>query len=823
MRRKTILAFLLLLSLAFVLPFAGVAAAHNDDVTMQITPYFGGMARNGNWVLARVIIHNSGSSAFQGELGYAGAWLRGRQTFSFRKKVAVPANDTLQFTFYFIPDNKDLYGDNVVLALLTGKNNTLLVTKVKVPLQGVLDDAHRLGAAVGFAPSTLGLPAAGEGSPPVWYWSPLPRQDFPTRLAGLSSVSTLLLNNDLLAQFTDVQMKTLLDWVYSGGTLLLNGDPAALASLPDGMRPVDSAGSSTSLPGRYLATWAPGRVAPQFSLLVYGVRAAANAKTLLSAGRTPLIVRRDYGAGATLYIAFPLTKTPLADWEGASTFWAQLLKRSGARAQPIAGMNLFQGNYTSLLSRVAGETMPSMSVLFLLFFVYLLLVGPGCYLCLKRWRRLEYAWLLVPLLTLLFSGATYGASQLKRRGPPHWSQFALVYVNPGRGQAYVYGNAALLSREKGSVDLSLGRDMLVAPAANNSGYAPAGIGRAAVIWREGDTPSLTLSTQQRWGAVAVRFAAVSPFSTTVAPPQPLLQVSPLTFDTGRKRWSGLLTNRLPTTLASPVLVVGRQVYLFGDVPSGGHLDWTALRQHGWIENDLANALLPPPFHFRPTAPVLDASQQLWLRFSLLQPFYNRADMVVKEPLAAQPSGGLSPKAYLAGWTSSPWPPVQLIAQKQQPAVRALTAFVVPVALQSEAGPLRILNSTDFSASVLASQANANCGTPERPRRAFPPGAWQMQVAYHALHGTQKPLLALDWKIAGVNNVDERNFKALHFYLFDWSAGQMIEFPLTANALVHIPDPVPYWQNGNMRAALQADDSWNGGCVGFDLQALEVAP
>ena len=827
MRRKTISVLSIWLALALLLPLFNVAAANNDVITMQVAPYFDGLARNGNWVPLQVLIRNDGDVDFHGELRYTGRPSRSGQTASFRLAVSVPANSVRRFTFYLVPNSKDLYDGNVVLGLLTGGDRSILVAQEKVRLQGILDDLHVLAAVVGFSPSTLGLPTTGTrgARTPALYWSALSRQAFPDRLVGLSSVGVLLVNGNALTQFTDAQLQTLVDWVHDGGTLLLSGDPSTLRFLPAGERPAHGKGELVSLPARYLAAWAPGSTVPDFSLSVHVVQPENGVKTLLAAGQMPLVLRRAVGVGSVVYLTFPLAGTSLGSWDGAPSFWTQLLVKTAIHPLPMSGMALFQGSYTTLLSQVAGETLPSMNILFLLFFIYLLVVGPGCYLLLKRRRQLAYAWVIIPLLTLLFSGVTYGVARLKRRLPPRWSQIALVRVDSSRGVAFSSGNAVLLAQEETAVTTRFAGDTVVAPPVDGNPYGSGAKRRAVLTLREGDGASATFATQQRWGAVVARFSSVLPFTTTVMPGKPLLRASPLRFDTASERWEGTLTNNLPEKLFSPILVIGHQLYLFDDLSPGHDLSLTHVRQHGWFDNDLAAALSLRSMSFRPGFAPKNANQKLWLRLSLLQPLLDREDvMMVPEKWPRPVATDLLPPAYLVGWTQSAWPRVHFASAERPPDVRALTAFILPVQLQSDAGSLRILGTKDFSSSVWAPHAEGDCGPYGLPKKIFREGAWQMQVTFRALRPSSEPPLTLDWKITGVEDNPEGNdLSYLHFYLFNWKRGRMVAFPLDNKAIVHIPDPAPYWRDGQMQAALQANDHWRGGCVGMELQAMEVAP
>ncbi|MDQ1404156.1 MAG: hypothetical protein QOG03_2472, partial [Actinomycetota bacterium] len=122
----------------------------------------------------------------------------------------------------------------------------------------------------------------------------------------------------------------------------------------------------------------------------------------------------------------------------------------------------------STLARTAGVHATKLAWLVFFLFVYVLAVGPALFIGLHRSRRTELAWIVVPLVALLFTAAGYAAGQSSRRGVVP-SQGTVVETGAG---SYATTFVGVLSRKGGDVPIQLGDQWVAnAPTGDDQGSA----------------------------------------------------------------------------------------------------------------------------------------------------------------------------------------------------------------------------------------------------------------------------------------------------------------------------------------------------------------
>ncbi len=152
-------------------------------------------------------------------------------------------------------------------------------------------------------------------------------------------------------------------------------------------------------------------------------------KVLLSAGgNVPLVVRGASGFGRVTVVAFDVDQRPFSDWRDRPLFWVRALdlRRQGGdlsnagNKRMVIGKRgrIYQSNITDLASllRQALEqfaTVKPVSFGWVAFFIflYILLIGPGDYLFLKKvLKRMELTWITFPVIVVTVSLLAYVAA-----------------------------------------------------------------------------------------------------------------------------------------------------------------------------------------------------------------------------------------------------------------------------------------------------------------------------------------------------------------------------------------------------------------------------
>jgi hypothetical protein len=245
---------------------------------------------------------------------------------------------------------------------------------------------------------------------------------------GYSGVDAVVLTTsdaDFLKAWTDAQRTALVEWVLLGGRMVLaagaRGAEIAAADSPfaplvpgrfDEVVPLrERAGLET-----FTRTELPfeeeffQRNRPQVTRLAPVRGEALFGEATVSAAR-PLAIHAPAGLGEITFVGLDLDHPSLARWQGRPRLVAALLAQDGRgrEAQPREsqrgvshlGYTDLLGQLRSALDRFPGVSLVNFTTVAVLTIAYLLLVGPGDYLLLRRtgWPR-QLTWLTFPLVTL---------------------------------------------------------------------------------------------------------------------------------------------------------------------------------------------------------------------------------------------------------------------------------------------------------------------------------------------------------------------------------------------------------------------------------------
>jgi len=212
-------------------------------------------------------------------------------------------------------------------------------------------------------------------------------------------------------------------WVSNGGHLLVaRSNSAGLEKSPlADLLPVSLQGTGT-VPAVDFAGLSGGAVRLDKEIAVLRSR-PLGARVRLAAVGVPLVVEALRDLGRVTFVAFDPARPPFQEWDRIRSFWAWLLDVAPAdTATEIQGgiPPAWIGSATLLrqAARFPDVPTPQVGGLFLLIVLYLIAVGPGDYLVLRRLKRLELTWITFPALVLVFTVLILllGGGFMKRSG-----------------------------------------------------------------------------------------------------------------------------------------------------------------------------------------------------------------------------------------------------------------------------------------------------------------------------------------------------------------------------------------------------------------------
>jgi hypothetical protein len=453
MRRGQLTALLLFLfaltAVAASAP-ARVAAQDQSPITLDVRAGYEGAYRLGEWFPVRVSIGNDGPD-LRCLLEWSFPGQQGEQIF--RQTIDLPRGARKRVTLEVFARG---FARNGQLRVLDGE--TALVEQ-DISLDSADEGAFLIGV-VSSDPAMLNslnsLQIAGFSSTQVRH---LDASDLPEHTALLRGLNALFLHDLDSAALSPAQRDALGLWVSLGGQLIVGGGVGgqkSSAGLAD-LLPVQVGGSLAQGDLTPLAGLAGAGALPNPAAPLSQAQPRAEAEQLPPAAR--LLFRWRYGSGLVTFSAFDFAS--LRGWTGEGALWGKLLERQSVLT-PGYGARLSQ---TGLLERgvlrLPSLNLPSTGVVLLFLLAYIMVIGPINYLVLRRLRRLEWAWLSVPLVVLVFACGLYAVGTGLRGGQSQINQAAVVQGAEGQQRAFATGFVSLFSPRRASYTVGFPAQTLV--------------------------------------------------------------------------------------------------------------------------------------------------------------------------------------------------------------------------------------------------------------------------------------------------------------------------------------------------------------------------
>ena len=297
---------------------------------------------------------------------------------------------------------------------------------------------------------------------------PVTEDQLPEQSLLLDTLDTLVINDVATSSLEEKQVQAITDWVKRGGTLVLSGGAgyAKTAASFDEIAPIKATGtleltdfSAVAIAGE--AEWPTG------SKMTVSIGELQNSSATLMQGDVPIAATRSVGLGEVVYAAFDPSLAPAATWSGSATLWSKLLQNN---MQMLAnGVNYYPGAMNQSFNRIIDEfpsiNPPNFGVLLLIFGIYLFIVAPLLYFILAKSDRREWAWWLIPVLSIAagFAVFLFGADD-KRAMSAHTIEIVKL---TGDGEGIVSGATAVFVPNGGTVRMNFGEKVYATSYANS--------------------------------------------------------------------------------------------------------------------------------------------------------------------------------------------------------------------------------------------------------------------------------------------------------------------------------------------------------------------
>lgn len=525
-----------------------------DLPTLDIRAGWDGYYRVGGWLPITIIAANQGGDV-NGEIRVktGGNWNNADVVYT--QPAILPTQSRKQFSlFVFIPN----YTQEITVSLIQ-KNRALIEQQVRLqPLSdqdfliGVIGDD---GAALNYL---AGLPPVGKGRFNVAHLS---LSDIPAQGRALNGLDALILHRADTAPLTADQRTALRGWVAFGGHLIICGGPNAMATAAglDDLLPVRVIGTQSISDLSAIGTFANTPLTSELPVVVAQIEPTTG-RVLAGSVQQPLIVRRELDRGRLDYLAFDPYQEPLRAWVGNDKLWPRLFYAVPLTLRP-GRAQIAWGSLDQAIANIPGLDAPSVLLVMMFLFFYIMIIGPLNLLVLRAIDRQSWAWITIPLLIVIFSCGAYISGWLFRGTRPEISQVTVIRAMPQSSMAAVDHFVGLYSPLRQGYDVRLPDHTLVYQLAT-SGTGSVGALTGALRVEQGP-PTRVRNLEVNVGSMS-GFAVhtLRPWSG-VSASLTLSQVSNNLF-----RVQGSLSNQSGYNLTRCVLVLNKYPVQIDDLPNG---------------------------------------------------------------------------------------------------------------------------------------------------------------------------------------------------------------------------------------------------------------
>ena len=453
----------LTIALTAFVPLSFVAAQNEGGLRLEAVAAYEGRFKYGEWLPVWVSLENSGRD-LEAQVRVLVQGRGGATTYA--AQVSLPGGSRKRVPVYVLPNN---FTRELQVQVVDAQENVVRTQKVQVKGYPNITFLTGLIAPERGAVSLLEGAKAPEPGRPVVLVS-VNLDELSERMEAMRALDCLVLNDVDTSSLSLEQRAALEAWVSQGGRLVIGGGAGArrtVSGLPASLLPLVPRGEQEVdvLPG--LAQYVDGepiRVSGPFLLTVGDLEGPG--RTLAEQDGVSLIRERALGAGRIAVVALDLAGSPFDAWAGAAHFWQRLVlsDASYARGAPVdvspREMRSYQMTYA--LSNLPSLDLPSVRGLSILLSVYILIVGPVNYVVLRWRKQLQWAWITIPLLTLLFSGGTFALGYALRGTDLILNKVVLVTAQregPARVDTYV----GLFSPSRQSYEIEVDGGGLLSP------------------------------------------------------------------------------------------------------------------------------------------------------------------------------------------------------------------------------------------------------------------------------------------------------------------------------------------------------------------------
>lgn len=438
-----------------------------DEVVVTAEAGFDGKYKDGQWIPVRVTLENNGAD-LQGYIRIE--YTDGSSGMDIHEySVNLPAISRKEVVIYLFPEE---YHRSIQVSFISGKQT---LDKVKLQLEN-------------YASTDLWYGVIASSSTPFNFLSqfnttystartiPLELSDLPERAQVLKSFDVLIISNIDTGKLTSLQKQALVEWVASGGRLVLTGgmdwqkssagfmDTNLLPFIPDGVKAVNNLDDML----RYSHNAEPIPEIDKGIIVTTGSLVDGTQALVGVDQATPLVLRKTYGTGEVIYLTFDPGLPAFRNWPGREDFFRTLFSNSLDKPSWLLGIrNWMQAKEAALTLPNLNLPSPLLICGFLAF--YTLALGPINYILVRFLKRSEWGWVTIPVMVLSFTVLIILVGTVSRGSRVILNRLAMVQVWPEVPFARVDGVLGIYSPTRSTYQAEVNVPTLLHPFPSDYG------------------------------------------------------------------------------------------------------------------------------------------------------------------------------------------------------------------------------------------------------------------------------------------------------------------------------------------------------------------
>ncbi|RIW37378.1 hypothetical protein D3H55_04920 [Bacillus salacetis] len=328
---------------------------------------------------------------------------------------------------------------------------------------------------------------------------PLTPETLPADSLGFQMFDALIIHDYSMDQLPGEKQKALKQWVELGGHLIIGSTPDLQQKMGElsSLIPMKVNGEEELKDLSFLDGYSEKPLAMKQLTLMTGEKANGTDE-LIAEGGLPLALEKGFGLGKVTQLSYSLAEEPLASWEGNSGWWNRILTASiDTRVQhPMAFYDQVQNILMETTELFSSSFLP-ISVIIILFAVYIILLVPVLYFILKKKDKREWGWWIIPSIAILTSMAIFFTGASDRSGGESINKVGIVSVDEeGIGSGLHF--SSMLSSGGGDYTVELGSESFNPVPFNQEFVEQQRYSHYPMVQANGENPEVTFTGVEFW-------------------------------------------------------------------------------------------------------------------------------------------------------------------------------------------------------------------------------------------------------------------------------------------------------------------------------------